>query len=142
MYYIYVCLVCGVGVWFLKSLLAVNPAAPDSPAEPAPTLPRNLPRARARNSREIPRGPRTDTPGESPAGPGPNLLRNLARPGSGFKVCPQESYGKHCTYIKCRPYTHLYSNHSHARSAREIFWRPLCPRPLLFHYTRAAREFF
>ena len=80
------CLVCGVGLWFFKSLLAANPAAPDSPAEPAPKLPRNLPRARARHSRRISRGPRTETPGESPAGPGPNLLWNLARPGSGFKV--------------------------------------------------------
>ena len=80
------CLACVVGLWLLKSLLAVNPPAPDSPAEPAQKLPRNLPRARARHSRRISRGPRTETPGESPAGPGPNLLWNLARPGSGFKV--------------------------------------------------------
>ena len=89
------CLACVVGLWLLKSLLAVNPPAPDSPAEPAQKLPRNLPRARARHSRRISRGPRTETPGESPAGPGPNLLWNLARPGSGFTVCAQDSYLMH-----------------------------------------------
>ena len=92
------CLACVVGLWLLKSLLAVNPPAPDSPAEPAQKLPRNLPRARARNSRGISRGPRTETPGESPAGPGLNLLWNLPRPGSGFKVCPQDSYSIHLKY--------------------------------------------
>ena len=65
------CLVCGVGLWFFKSLLAVNPAAPDSPAEPAPKLPRNLPRAPDRNSRGISCGPGTQPPVES----GPTRLR-------------------------------------------------------------------
>ena len=94
----YKCILWGEALGFSKSLRAVNPAAPDSPAEPAPKLPRNLPRARFRNSRGISRGPRTETPGESPAGPGLNLLWNLPRPGSGFKVCPQDSYSIHLKY--------------------------------------------
>ena len=65
------CLACVVGLWLLKSLLAVNPPAPDSPAEPAQKLPRNLPRARARNSRRISRGTWPETPGRVSRGPGP-----------------------------------------------------------------------
>ena len=71
-YNIYICVWCvGWAFGFFKSLLAVNPAAPDSPAEPAPKLPENLPRARARNSRRISRGTWPETPGRVSRGPGP-----------------------------------------------------------------------
>ena len=67
----YKCILWGEALGFSKSLRAVNPAASDSPAEPAPKLQENLPRARARNSRRISRGTWPETPGRVSRGPGP-----------------------------------------------------------------------
>ena len=106
-----------------------------------------LPRNRPRNSQGISRGTGPETPGRSPAGPGPTLPGNLLRardqtscgiwpdPVQGLRFAPKNP-------IKFRPYTHLYNNHSYARSAREIFWR-LMPTPSSFPlHARSARKFF
>ena len=106
-----------------------------------------LPRNRPRNSQGISRGPGPETPGRSPAGPGPKLPGNLLRardqtscgiwpdPVQGLRFAPKNR-------IKFRPYAHLYNNHSHARSAREIFWRLMpTPTPIPLH-ARIARKFF
>ena len=137
------CVWCvGWAFGFFKSLLAVNLAAPDSPAEPAQKLPRNPPRARARNSRGISR-----------PGPGPKLPGNLLRardptscgiwpdPAQGLRFAPKTPTKYILKIIIFRPYTHLYSNHSHARSAREIFLR-FMPTPSSFPlHARSARKF-